>query len=397
MFEKIVLRRSDQGPALTAGELAEALLFYQHVHIILDHGSLSNLVTQIGMPTLVSLVSRQNVSAIYCEESLGTRTETTTKGATYSFIAFSLVGNQKVGNLGSRKKRLEFVLGNLGYEKKHARRLIERFKLKVPIRKLTDNYFIDGGIIRSAEQDLFDRNFIHESMKLSLTDMVGFQNVPSDFQFNVYSDESRFQIHTNLDFNKLNKIVKQQGLKDGEMTPAHLIGNILNARADTILASYYGGEFYTSNLTSDIIRLKYSELIRRIGIEKNELAEFSQIVIDTGPSLREVINNKERTFDDFLRMLDKSQKFRDWAKGVNPDEKLVKEYWNEVSSKGWISKLPTKILRYILGTTIGAIEPLTGHAVSVADSFLLEKILGGWRPSHFIDRTLKPFIDKEDD
>ncbi len=67
MFEKIVLRRSDKGLALSAGELAEALLFYQNVHIILDYGSLSGLISQIGMPAIVSLVSRPNVSAIYCE------------------------------------------------------------------------------------------------------------------------------------------------------------------------------------------------------------------------------------------------------------------------------------------------------------------------------------------
>ncbi len=40
MFEKIILRRSDKGPGLTAGELAEALLFYQNVHIVLDFSSL---------------------------------------------------------------------------------------------------------------------------------------------------------------------------------------------------------------------------------------------------------------------------------------------------------------------------------------------------------------------
>ena len=37
MFEKIVLHRSDQGNSITAGELAEALLYYQNVHLILDY------------------------------------------------------------------------------------------------------------------------------------------------------------------------------------------------------------------------------------------------------------------------------------------------------------------------------------------------------------------------
>lgn len=397
MFEKIVLRRSDKGPALTAGELAEALLFYQNVHLILDHGSLSGLINQIGMPTLVSLLTRPNISAVYCENLLATRTETKNNIATHSFVAISFSGDQEVGQLTSRKKKLEYILiKKHGYNKKQAKRLVERFRLKVPFRDLTNDHFIDGGIIKAAQQDLIDESFIHNSIRLALIDILGFENVPSNFIFKPHVGESEFQIETDLNFLEISDVAKKRQSHDGDITPAHLIGNVLNARADTILASFYGGEFYTSDLTSEIICLKYSELLRRVGIEKNELNEFNEIVVSTAPSLREVINSKERTFDEFLKMLDKSQRFREWAKGVNPDEKLVKEYWSEVSAEGWIDKLPSKALRYIIGTTIGAIEPLTGHAVSIADSFLLDKIIGGWRPSHFVDHTLKPFIDNDE-
>ena len=396
MFEKIILRRSDKGPALSAGELAEALLFYQNVHVILDFASLNGLISQIGMPTIVSLLSRPNVSAVYCEDALGTRTETTNNISTHSFIAYSFAGDQKSGQLTSRKKLLEYILiKKHGYNKKQAKRLVERFRLKVPFRKHSDNHFIDGGIIKAAEQDLYDDSFIRNSVSLALKHLIGTENIPPNYDFKVQVNDSGFYIDTNLNFKIINESLKRRNPNAGDTSPASLIGNIMHARADTILASYYGGEFYTSNLTSDIICLKYAELLRRIGLEKNELDEFSEIVISTGPSLREVINNKERTFDEFLKMLDKSQRFREWASGVNPDEKLVKEYWNEVSAEGWIDKLPSKGLRYIIGTTLGAIEPVTGHIVSVADSFLLDKILGGWRPSHFVEQTLKPFIDKD--
>ena len=110
MFEKIVLRCSDKGPALTAGELAEALLFYQNVHLVLDFGSLNGLISQIGMPTLVSLLTRPNISAVYCENSLATHTETKNNIATHSFIAYSFAGDQEVGQLNSRKKKLEWIL-----------------------------------------------------------------------------------------------------------------------------------------------------------------------------------------------------------------------------------------------------------------------------------------------
>jgi len=42
-------------------------------------------------------------------------------------------------------------------------------------------------------------------------------------------------------------------------------------------------------------------------------------------------------------------------------------------------------------------SPATGLAVgaasSAADTFLLDKLLKGWRPNHFVDGKLKPFLD----
>ena len=118
MFEKIILRRSDKGPALSAGELAEALLFYQNVHIILDYACLSGLISQIGMPAINSLLTRPNVSAVYCEDSLATRTETKNNIASHSFIAYSFAGDKDVGQLHSRNKILEYMLNKKhGYNK----------------------------------------------------------------------------------------------------------------------------------------------------------------------------------------------------------------------------------------------------------------------------------------
>ncbi len=398
MFEKIILRRSDKGPILSAGELAEALLFYQNVHIVLDYASLRGLISYMGMPTLLSLISRPSVSAIYCDETLATRTEKANNLVSHSFVSITVDGDKDVGQLHSIKKRLEHLLSKHGYKKKPAKGLIEGFRRRIPIRKLTDNHFIDGGIVKAAQQDLYEANFIQESVRLALTYLVGTDNIPPNFRFKVHSNGSTFQIDTDLNFQIMNTIGKQYDPNVSDISPAHLINYVLTARTDTILASYYGGEFYTSALTSGIICLKYKELLRRICLEKNELKEFYKIVISEGPSLRDVINSGERTFDEFLTLLDKSQRFREWAKGVNPDEKLVKEYWSEVAAEGWINKLPNKILRYMIGTVVGAVAtPLPGLAISVADNFLLEKILGGWRPSHFVERTLKPFINKEEE
>lgn len=393
MFEKIVLRRSENGPALSIGELAEALLFYQNVHIVLDHGSFNGLVSKIGMSTLLSLLSRPNISAVYCEETLGTKTEDKGHYKSHSFVTITFAGNKDIGKLPNRKKRLEYLLSRHGYSKRQSKRFVERFRKHVPIRKLSDDHFIKEGIVRAAWGDLYEPDFIQEAIRHALIYMLGSELLPSEFYFKVYPTPPSFHIDTNLNFETINKELKQRDPTLNDVNEALLINNILMARADIVLSAFYGGEFYTSDLTSEIIRLKYGELLKRIGIEKQELKEFSEIIIHDGPSIREVINSGERTFDEFLLLLDKSQQFKDWAQGVNPDEKLVKAYFENITSEGWIKKLPGKMLRYFVGALIGIANPLAGLSVSAADSLFIEKILNGWRPSHFINQKLKPFLN----
>jgi len=395
MFEKVVLRRSDTGSNFTIGELAEAILFYQNVHLILDYGSLTGLIKTIGMPDLLSLLSRPNISAVYCEETLGTRTDNSGVVESHEFIAFTFSGTQDGGQLTSRKKRLEFILERQGYPKKRARRLVERFRRLVPIRKLSDDYYVKDGIVNSAWNDINEPDFINSSMRAVLANEIRSEILPANFSFDVISNKPQFQISTNLDFDSINieRKLKQSGV--GDISPAHFVQNILEARAGIVLASHYGGDFYTSDIASKIIRLKHHELLKRIGIDKGELQEFNDIVLDDIPSLRETLNSGNRTFKEFLLVLDKSEKFREWTQGVNPDEKLVKAYFRDVTSEGWVSRLPSKGLRYALGSIATAVEPVSGVIGSVADTLFTEKLLGGWRPSHFIEKKLKPFLESE--
>ena len=54
-------------------------------------------------------------------------------------------------------------------------------------------------------------------------------------------------------------------------------------------------------------------------------------------------------------------------------------------------------LRYVLGLAADFAGPLgLGKAFSAADAFVVDKILKGWRPNHFVDKNLMPFVDGQD-
>lgn len=395
MFEKVVLRRSESGLPITIGEIAEAILFYQNVHLILDFTSLSGIINNIEMPELLSLLARPSISAVYCDEIPATQTDSIGSTEIHQFVTLLFLGNEKSEKLSSRKKRIEYILKAKGYSKRKTKRLVDRFRLLVPIKQLSNDYFIEGGVAKAAWSDVDDPDFITEAMRKTIVQLAGVEYLPNDFKFKLFTDFPRFQIDTNVDLKLINAERKQRNPSFDDITLSNCIHNILQARTDTILASHYGGEFYTSDLVSKIIRLKHKELLKRMGIEKKELNEFNEIILGGTPALRETINSGQRPFNEFLKVLDKSEKFKAWVQGVNPDEKLVKEYIQEITSQGWVSSLPSKTLRYAMSTITSVAAPAAGIFVSAADTLFSEKLLSGWRANHFVEKKLRPFLDRE--
>ncbi len=397
MFEKVILRRSEGGAAITAGELAEALFYYQNVHLVLGHGSLVGLDSTIGFKTILKLLKKTNFSAVYCEDQLGTKSETKAGRRIHSFVSVTYAGSKESGELPSRKKRLRDILQRRGYKKREAKKLTERFSNEVPTKKLNSNYFTKGGLIQAALDDLEDEGFIDEAIRCVISKMLPGIPLPSDFFFRVELNRPSFHINTNLNFEELNRLYRSNKPSSEDVTEAQLIGNILTAKSELMLAAHYGGEYYTSDVCSDIIRIRNIELMRRIGLEISEKDQFQEIVLNNGRAIREVINSGERSFDEFLILLDEADKFKEWIVGINPDENFVRQYMNEMANKGWISKIPAKGLRYLLSRGAGMADPIIGTGVSACNTFLIEKIFGGWRPSHFVNRKLKPFVDPEGD
>lgn len=110
-----------------------------------------------------------------------------------------------------------------------------------------------------------------------------------------------------------------------------------------------------------------------------------------GVRLSESIDNRNRTFDEFLVLLDKADRFKTWLASTSPDEQIITTYLHEVTSKDWLQTLPAKTTRYLFMMALGATHPAIGLVAGVIDTFLLEKLIGGWRPNHFVDARLIPF------
>jgi hypothetical protein len=96
-----------------------------------------------------------------------------------------------------------------------------------------------------------------------------------------------------------------------------------------------------------------------------------------------------------------AEQFREWLKKQGNAEDLRKAYCQDVAHLDWADKLPPKSLRWLMITAAGfglsaVAGPIAGTiaatALSAGDAFLLDKLLKGWKPNHFIEGPLKQFL-----
>jgi hypothetical protein len=398
MFEKIVLRRSDTGVALTLGEIAEALLFYQNVHLVLDYGSLQSLGGSLDLSELLALVARKRLTAVYAEDNLGAFSQTMGGIPRHSFGAWSFTGNEKekaAPKKLKRKDRLQLTLEKLTSSRSEARRFADRFMELIPIKKYAGNDFAPEGIINSANAGMTDTSYVTEAIRKLLRTQPGFEPFADNLQIEIIQlNGGQFVLESNINFAAGNACRKQFSPELDGFTEGSLFAALLDATGDVNIAAHYGGDYYTSSMNSAIAKIRFEHLFRRTGISMQQLQQFQEIVLADYPSVREVINSKEKSFKEFELLLDQSDRWRRTVNQMGPDANLVKEYFKQASQEGWVSSAPAKWLRFVIGLGMGAQNPIAGAAWSAADTFLMDK-LKGWRPNHFVDEKLKPFLDKD--
>ena len=75
----------------------------------------------------------------------------------------------------------------------------------------------------------------------------------------------------------------------------------------------------------------------------------------------------------------------------------------ELSEQSWLSGTPGRILRFFVSSlaplAVGAIAgpeagALAGFGAGAANDFLVDRLVGGWRPSQFVREELVPFVER---
>jgi hypothetical protein len=148
---------------------------------------------------------------------------------------------------------------------------------------------------------------------------------------------------------------------------------------------------------------KFKNLIARRTDRDAQVQAFEDLIFNESRCIREAINTGERNFDDVLRLVNAGMKFKEWLKKSPQDADLVKEYCREVTKVEWAERLPPKTARWAVFAAAGAaagllLTPVAGLAVGVGlsagDSFLVDRLIKGWKPNQFVNGPLKGFVKR---
>ncbi|SIR38445.1 hypothetical protein [Pseudacidovorax sp. RU35E] len=373
--------------------LAEAMLFYKKTHIVFDRLTATQLALKLG-PILITLLKRPDVSAVYLEELLGTVTRKAAGIEFHDFGAMLLTSTQEAGPIKSSEERLSLDLARAGMTAIEARNFAQHFLRWVPVRRLESDHFVRGGMAKMSRSYFADEAFLSASLRSIVNIMPGGHDLASDFKVQVFPGEFGHHVFHQIDLNRINYELRAISPSPQDVTTAHLLTAFLEAVTDMTLAAHYGSDFTTSGISSAVILLRYQEILNRLRKNQDEIDSFREIVHTGMPTIAEVIDSGQQSFESFLSLLDKSKKFREWIHSANPDEGLVQEYFKSISTEHWIQTGKAKVIRYLIGQAADAFDSQLGLAVGFADAFIVEKVLKGWRPSHFIDNKLAPFLNK---
>jgi hypothetical protein len=393
MFNLVVLNADEKNNPVSAGRIAESLLMYQKTHLFLHRHNLSNLIDQIGVGTIIELLSRPEVTADFCGEfSVVLTNNQGTYKQNYNFGNIYFEADQNDNKFETTYDWLAFDLRNKIKTKQEHSRLMNFLIDNVPLKTYSGDDYVKGGVTAASRSIFKDQNSLKALIREVIKSIPGGYILDEDYKFEVITAEPNFHIFSSIDWLRINAERKKLNAELEEVTMATVLASISSVQNELLIAAHYGGDFITSELSSRLVQFKHNEIFKKTNQNLNQIESFHEYVLTDLPSVAEIIDSKHKSFDDFFKILDKSQKFKSWLGKADPDQKIVSQYIEELKSVDNFETLPNKLMRYYLGLCLGAYNPEAALAVGVFEAFLLPSYAKKWRPSHFIDNQVKPFL-----
>lgn len=391
MFQTICIKPNPHSFPTDVGFIAENLLYYKQVIIIAGTETLPILLNNCDIEVLQELLSSKALRLCFRENLLGVMTKTTPQGLSINDVSALSSDRLKVDQL--LFDGLFQATGRRGHSKRVAQKLLP----------LVEPISYEDNICDMVRSDLTEQTYT----KAAIIDTIKFYNPnieisPNELHYNWRKVADGYIFETNLNYPEINKQIPNN--PDQQIiNPTSLILNILETRGDMHLASSLNSEIATTGLNTSLMKIKFKDIYEKTTRNLDNIFQFNDFALENGYAIREAINSGDKTFRDFMEILEKADKFKQWLENMGDDKNIIKEYHHAVTKQTWVDKLPSKAARWSFFTGAGlaldiafagGLGTAIGTGLSIGDAFLLDKLLKGWRPSTFVETELKRFVKK---
>jgi hypothetical protein len=383
--------RAHLGKAINSGFLAECLLFYNKVIVRGNHLVMRSLMQTMTPEVLIRLLERRVLEFHFKEEQAAVATSVRSGCEFHSLIKFTSPDH-------TLEKDIDGACADLILDQSAARKSAAR------LLGLVTNTGLKELDLDEVQRSLSESRYVERAVQAIIQVSAPRYLLSATPRFRVHKDDQGLRVETNLDFARLNKELHSRvAPAQASLTQAGFLAQIMRAQESLFFAGRLGSELGESAVNSAIHKLHISEIINRRARSRQELETFATLTLNGAYAIREAVDAGRLTFEQISELIDRADRFKNWLHKQQPDSELIKAFYDEVVRETWVEKLPAKTMRWGIFTGAGlALDVLTGGAggtvagigLSLVDSLVLDKLIVGWRPHHFIEHDLKRVLDR---
>lgn len=385
MFDSITIHYIPKQHSI--GKLAECLLFYDEVNVILRPNSLAHLLQNIGINELDDLrafgLNIYIATDYFAAMPIGSGTRIMLLQTPHADMHYRMIETAM-----KEYFQTDVITGKV-------RRRIIRYK------DITQAFHFPKEALSELTNSTLNSNF-YKKILFKEFDELGIEDLylsnPIEYTFENYNNS--YLLKSNLNINKLNELAKRKGLEyEFNFTQQGYLLSLVDAFSEMIIAANNKSDLLTSISSSLIISQKVFDIIQKTNKNLNTVTAFQKIILPESKNIETIINSKEKHFYDFIKLLEKAQKFKEWKKDIPAEKDFIEEYTKALSkSDKWVERLPIKIMRFMIFESLGATLDMLGTnglaslGLSSFDCFIIDKLLNRWKPNQFVSGDLKKFL-----
>ncbi len=147
-----------------------------------------------------------------------------------------------------------------------------------------------------------------------------------------------------------------------------------------------GADLESSPNTAVVLKDKVS----RSHAAESRMSGFGRLLdLNRIPNVPKLVAEGSIAFESLVDFRDgkSARQFRSWLARAEPTDArdLERLYIDSLSNLPAVSSMPSRIFRFGITTILGAFAPISAIALSVVDSFFVERWLSGFQPKMFFD------------